>query len=106
MAYADLLELIEAHPVFGPRLRRALAEGFELVLDYHRHPDAERWCVSFHARVSPAAELHELAHVKDFGSAREDCVPLLGPLATELLARYRLERAPHIHLEGAPFRGL
>ncbi len=106
MGYAGLIERIEGHPVFGPRLRHALAEGFELVLDYHRHPTSERWCVSVHAREGEGAPLSELAHVKDFGRAREDCVPLLGPLATDLMAHYRLERAPAIHLEGRPFRGL
>ena len=106
MLYAPLFELIEAHPRFGPLLRHALEEDFELVLDYHRHPDAERWCVALHARAEESAPLSELAHIKDFGREREDCMPLLGPLATEMLAHYRLDRAPAIYLEGTPFRGL
>ena len=106
MAYDPLFDLIEAHPVFGPRLRHAVAEGFELVLDYHLHEGAARWCVAIHARADEADELRELAHVRDFGGAREDCVPLLGPLSTELMRRYRLDRTPEIWLSGAPFRGL
>lgn len=115
MAYERLFDLIEAHPSFGPRLRHALAEGFGLVLDYHLHPGRERWCVSVHALAEEGDEggsetlpgqLPELAHVKDFGREREDCVPLLGPLSIEMQRRYRLERAPRIHLEGHPFRGL
>lgn len=103
MAYEELFTRIEAHPEFGPRLARALREGRDLVLEYHRHPAAERWCVALHAT---GPEPFEVAHVRDFGRAREDCVPLLGPLAVELRRRYRLARQPDIHLEGEPFRGL
>ncbi len=105
MNYLRLFELIEEHPAFGPRLRAALEQRLELVLDYHCHEGAERWCLSVQARAADG-RLHELAHIQDFGLAREDCVPLLGPLSLELLAHYDLDRAPEVHLEGAPFRGL
>lgn len=103
MAYEELLQRIEVHPELGPRLARALREGRELVLEYHRHPAAERWCLALRAG---GPDSFEIAHVRDFGRRREDCVPLLGPLAVELRRRYRLTRQPDIHLEGEPFCGL
>ena len=110
--FEHLIELIRAHPRYGPALAHAAAQKQPLVLNYHIHPGAEDYCVSVCARLdSPLAMLdlggtglEELAHIRGFGATEEDCGRLTAAFGRELQQAYRLDRTPEPWLQGAPLR--
>ncbi|HEX9795266.1 MAG TPA: hypothetical protein VGC54_14885 [Planctomycetota bacterium] len=105
-----LLQKIEAHPRYGPGMRRAAGTGGRLALNYHSHGDPASFCVSICAvSANPLKifgqedELEELVHVKEFGPGEAECVPLCLGLGGAIQEHYLLADRPEIWLNGKPY---
>ena len=110
--FERLIEKIQNHPTYGPALRQAIEERWPLVLNYHHHGDVTSWCVAICTTqenliplLGPPERLHELAHVRGLGRSEEDCLPLMGTLARELVDTYELAATPTIYKQGRPLAG-
>ena len=107
--FERLLELIDGHPQYGPAVKQAVADGSEVVLNYHTHGAGQPYCVSIASRprgllpvVGQNLPLEELAHIKGIGQTEEQCRPLMSTLGEELMRHYSLDQQPGIYLNGHP----
>jgi hypothetical protein len=115
-AYFELvLEKIDQHPSYSAAVRGAAQQGRRLVLNYHTHGPGQGWCASVCARneqvpdlggvLRLGGELDELAHIRGVGREEAECRPLMEAFGALLRARYRLDHAPAIWLDGRPLEG-
>jgi hypothetical protein len=103
-----VIDKVEAHPRYATLVRRAIADGRELVLDYHSHGARHGWCVSICSpgtgvpQLGIAPPLDELAHIRDIAREEAHCDPLMAIFAERLVARFALAAPPRVYLNGAP----
>lgn len=111
--FEQLIKLITDHPRYGPAVSGAVKIKSPLVLDYHTHGPDTDYCVSIASKEfdplqffePKQSKLEELAHIRGFGKAEEDCTRLCSALADELKEHYELEELPEIYLNGKPMPG-
>ena len=108
--FEKLIEMIESHGTYAKAMHAAVERKLPLVLNYHTHAGEGSYCVSICTKAGfPVAffedmdgTLEELVHVRGFGKDREQCLPLLSPLAQELRAHYELDTDPEFWLDSKP----
>ncbi|MBI2190910.1 MAG: hypothetical protein HYU36_02860 [Planctomycetes bacterium] len=106
---SGILDHIERHDSYGPRMRAAVASDRRLILNYHTHGRTHGYCVSICHAVQGAFPvlgqhdpLEEIVHISRMGSSEDQCVPLMSLFAELLREHYRLRNLPLIYLNGRP----
>lgn len=106
--FERVLDKLDAHPRYGEVVRRAVAEGRELLLNYHSHGAQHGWCVSICTPgtgvplIGLEAPLDELAHIRGIGREESHCDPLMSVFGERLVARFALAAPPRVFLNGVP----
>ena len=102
------IEKIEQHPTYAGNLRRAVAAGEALILNFHTHGPDQGYCTSIcvsEGRVEALGlrgELRELVHLRGIAEHEEDCGPMMTVFAARLVERFGLALVPETWLNGAP----
>lgn len=108
--FEGLIQKITEHDTYGPAMQQAVAEGADLVLNFHSHQGNERFCVSICARelspikilISEKDPLDELVHIEGMAQSEEDFEPLCAAFSNALCAHYGLKEPFELYFQGEP----
>lgn len=106
--FDDLIEKIEAHPIYALNIRKAVTSNDRIILNYHTHGPLHGYCTSLCTRAKglpiagQAPPLIELAHIKGVGKEERECQNLMSSFGSRLRLHYGLEKDPLIYMNGMP----
>ena len=103
----SIFEKISSHPEYNKSILDAVNSDLDISLNYHNHPGEPGYCTSILSEkidlltlTEDRKSLIELAHIKNIGNNKEDCIPLMSYFGKTLKEKYKLKKLPDIYLNG------
>ena len=108
--FTTLIQKIDEHATYGPAMKKAAADGSNLVLNYHQHQGNDRYCVSICVKelspikilISEKEPLDELVHIEGVAETEDEYLPLCVAFSNALCEHYGLTESLELYFNGEP----